>query len=63
MEGCVLGLVHQPASPGSALVQGSAESLEAAKTKFKAAWEQFYASLTPELIKHRHNTEDRMPRD
>ena len=32
--------------------------LEAAKTKFKAAWEQFHASLTPELIKQWHRTED-----
>ena len=38
---------------------GDAESLEAAKTKFKAAWERFYASLTPELIQHWHHTDDR----
>jgi hypothetical protein len=39
--------------------RGDAESLEDAKTKFKAAWERFYASLTPELIKHWHRTDDR----
>jgi hypothetical protein len=27
---------------------GSTDSLEAAKDEFKAAWERFYASLTPE---------------
>ena len=29
------------------------------KTKFKAAWERFYASLTPRDIEIWHRTEDR----
>jgi hypothetical protein len=29
---------------------GDAESLEVAKIKFNATWEQFYASLTPQKI-------------
>jgi hypothetical protein len=33
---------------------GSAANLEAAKTEFKAAWERFYASLTPEDIASWH---------
>ena len=28
----------------------TADSLDAAKIKFKAAWERFYASLTPKQI-------------
>jgi hypothetical protein len=30
---------------------GTAASLEAAKDAFRAAWERFYASLTPERIR------------
>lgn len=37
---------------------GSADSLEAAKDEFKAAWERFYAGLTPENIASWHRTED-----
>jgi hypothetical protein len=55
----VLQLVHQPPCPDPALVQGT-DSLEAAKIKFRAAWERFYASLTPELIAHWHRNEARL---
>jgi hypothetical protein len=37
---------------------GSADSFEAAKGEFKAAWERFYASLTAEDIASWHHTED-----
>jgi hypothetical protein len=37
---------------------GSTDSLKAAKDEFKAAWEWFYASLTPEAIKSWRRTED-----
>jgi hypothetical protein len=37
---------------------GSADNLEAAKDEFKAAWERFYAILTPEDIVSWHRTED-----
>jgi hypothetical protein len=30
---------------------GTADSLEAAKDEFRAAWQRFYASLTPERIR------------
>jgi hypothetical protein len=39
---------------------GNAGSLDEAKSEFKAAWERFYASLTPEQIKGWHQTEDRV---
>jgi hypothetical protein len=35
---------------------GSAGSLEDAKSKFKAAWERFYALLTPRDIEIWHGT-------
>ena len=37
---------------------GSATSFEAAKDAFRAAWERFYAGLTPEDIARWHRTED-----
>jgi hypothetical protein len=37
---------------------GSADCLESAKDQFKAAWERFYAGLTPADIAHWHRTED-----
>jgi hypothetical protein len=37
---------------------GTADSLEAAKAEFKAAWERFYADLTPERIRRWHLIED-----
>lgn len=37
---------------------GTADSLEAAKDAFRAAWERFYASLTPERIRRWHLIED-----
>jgi hypothetical protein len=50
---------RQPASPIPSWCNGDAESLDEAKREFKEAWERFYATLTPELIKHWHNTDDR----
>lgn len=44
-----------PIPPGC---NGSAESLDHAKSQFKAAWERFYASLTREQIARWHQTED-----
>ncbi|EAQ35515.1 hypothetical protein NB311A_17104 [Nitrobacter sp. Nb-311A] len=37
---------------------GTADSLETAKNRFRAAWEKFYASLTREQIARWHQTED-----
>jgi len=37
---------------------GDADSLDGAKSEFKAAWERFYASLTPQDIELWHRTED-----
>jgi hypothetical protein len=37
---------------------GSADSLGAAECQFKAAWERFHASLTPEQIRRWHLIED-----
>jgi hypothetical protein len=37
---------------------GSADCLETAKGQFKAAWERFYAGLTPADIARWHRTED-----
>ncbi|ABE63432.1 hypothetical protein Nham_2652 [Nitrobacter hamburgensis X14] len=45
-----------PPLPIPSWCNGSTDSLEAAKDEFKAAWERFYASLTPEhkiLAPHR----------
>ncbi|PDT71753.1 hypothetical protein CO683_00920 [Bradyrhizobium ottawaense] len=44
--------------PVSAWTRGSADSLEAAQKAFRAAWEQFYASLSPEQIARWHHTQD-----
>jgi len=37
---------------------GRAPSMEAAKTAFRAAWEQFYRELTQSDIDHWHRTQD-----
>ena len=37
---------------------GQAPSLEQAKAEFRAAWERFYATLTPEDIAHWHHHQD-----
>jgi hypothetical protein len=47
-----------PPLPIPSWCNGSADSLEGAKDEFKAAWERFYASLTPEDIASWHRTED-----
>jgi hypothetical protein len=58
MAGHCLDLERQPASSDPAMVNGTADSLEAAKAEFKAAWERFYADLTPERIRRWHLIED-----
>jgi hypothetical protein len=57
-QGLVWRWYVNPPLPIPSWCNGSANSLEAAKTEFKAAWERFYASLTPEDIKSWHRTED-----
>jgi hypothetical protein len=47
-----------PPLPIPSWCYGSAESLEAAKDQFKAAWEQFHVSLTPERIRRWHLIDD-----
>ena len=37
---------------------GSEDNLEQAKAAFRAAWEKFYATLTPESIAHGHYYQD-----
>lgn len=37
---------------------GSATSFEAAKDRFRAAWERFYTDLTPERIRRWHLIDD-----
>ena len=37
---------------------GSTDTLEGAMAAFRIAWEEFYGRLTPEAIKHWHETED-----
>ncbi|MFK4647243.1 hypothetical protein ABIF96_005817 [Bradyrhizobium ottawaense] len=44
--------------PSGAWTRGSADSLEAAQKAFRAAWEQFYDSLSPEQIARWHHTQD-----
>jgi hypothetical protein len=46
------------ALPIPAWCNGSADNLEATKGEFRAAWERFYSSLTPEDIASWHRTED-----
>ena len=47
-----------PPLPIPSWCNGSADSFEAAKDRFKAAWERFYASLTPQDIESWHRIED-----
>lgn len=42
-----LGLERNPSLPIPTWCNGSADSLEAAKDQFKAAWDRFYATLAP----------------
>lgn len=44
--------------PMGAWSRGSAETLDAAKDAFRAAWERFYSSLSPEQIARWHHTQD-----
>lgn len=44
--------------PMGAWTRGSEDTLEAAQKAFRAAWEQFYASLSPEQIARWHHTQD-----
>lgn len=44
--------------PVGAWTRGSSESLSTAKDAFRAAWERFYAGLTPEQIDRWHRTAD-----
>jgi hypothetical protein len=37
---------------------GCADNLDQAKAAFRAAWERFYATLTPESIAHWHHHQD-----
>ena len=46
-----------PPLPIPSWCKGSADGFEAAKVAFKAAWETFYAGLTPEGIESWHRTE------
>jgi hypothetical protein len=46
-----------PPLPNSA-GNGTAPNFEDAKTAFKAAWERFYETLTPDDIEHWHRTAD-----
>ena len=59
MEGVCWDWYINPPLPIPPSCRGSADSLEAAKTSFKAAWERFYGSLTPRDIEIWHYTEDR----
>ena len=52
-----LDVEHKPVAPDPVMVQWIGRRREA-KDEFKAAWEQFYASLTPEDIASWHRTED-----
>jgi hypothetical protein len=47
-----------PPLPVPPWCNGSADSLEVAKDQFKAVWERFYATLTPDDIESWHRTED-----
>jgi hypothetical protein len=47
-----------PPLPIPSWCNGSADSIDIAKAQFRAAWERFYASLTPEDIASWHRTED-----
>lgn len=42
---------------------GTAGSLDEAKTAFRAAWERFYATLTPEQIARWRATDDAAKKD
>jgi len=44
--------------PIPSFCMGSAPSMDAAKTAFRVAWEEFYARLTPSDIDHWHRTQD-----
>ena len=45
-----------PPLPIPAWGHGTANSLDAAKAKFRSAWEKFYASLTPKQMEILHRT-------
>jgi hypothetical protein len=47
-----------PPLPVPPWADGSADSLKGAKAAFRAAWQRFYASLSPESIAHWHATDD-----
>jgi hypothetical protein len=47
-----------PPLPIPSWCNGTADNLDAAKAEFKAAWERFYSSLSPERIRRWHLIED-----
>jgi hypothetical protein len=47
-----------PPLPVPSWATGAAATFEDAKADFRAAWERFYASLTPDDIAHWHKTAD-----
>jgi hypothetical protein len=47
-----------PPIPVPPAYTGTAETEEAAKEQFKAAWAKFRANLTPKSVKHWHQIED-----
>jgi hypothetical protein len=49
-QGVVWAWYVNPPLPIPAWCRADADSLEAAKVKFRSAWERFYASLTPKQI-------------
>ena len=58
-QGVVWAWHINPPLPIPPWCNGDAESLEAAKIKFKAAWERFYAPLTPEQVESWQRAESR----
>jgi hypothetical protein len=47
-----------PPLPIPTWCHGSEADFEGAKAAFREAWERFYPTLTPESIKHWHDTQD-----
>jgi hypothetical protein len=52
--------VSAPPLPIPPWCNGSAESLEGAKSQFESTWERFYAGLSPERIRRWHLIDDMM---
>jgi hypothetical protein len=57
-QGMVWAWPVDPPLPIPPWCNGTSDSLEAAKADFKAAWERFFASPTPEDIESWHRTEN-----